>query len=66
MNALLSLLRDLFPFEKENRLLYEKHPELITHVIFFDTGHNIHYERPNRFVKEVVNFRETVINHWSK
>ncbi len=47
---------DLFPFEKENAALKDQHPHLITHKIFLNTGHNIHYERPDEWLREVLSF----------
>ena len=57
---------DLFPYEKENEQLQNAHPRLITHKIYKDTGHNIHYERPREFVEDVGEFLGVVNDHWSK
>ncbi|MEO6685983.1 MAG: alpha/beta hydrolase [Dyadobacter sp.] len=51
---------DLFPFEKENEALKVQHPSLIRHEIFEDTGHNIHYKRPEMFMEKVTGFLRTV------
>lgn len=51
---------DLFPFEKENEILRKQHPALITHEIFEDTGHNIHYQNPEKFTEKVIAFLQTV------
>ncbi len=47
---------DLFPFEEENRALRNMHPDLIVHHIYENTGHNIHYERPEVFLRDVLSF----------
>ncbi|MBE9463542.1 alpha/beta fold hydrolase [Dyadobacter subterraneus] len=51
---------DLFPFEKENQALKNKYPYLISHEIFEDTGHNIHYQRPEKFTDKLIAFLQTV------
>ncbi|GLU52950.1 alpha/beta fold hydrolase [Dyadobacter frigoris] len=51
---------DLFPFEKENEALKRQHPDLISHEIFEDTGHNIHYQRPEKFTEKVVGFLQSI------
>ncbi|WP_439490743.1 alpha/beta fold hydrolase [Algoriphagus sp.] len=51
---------DLFPFEKNNQSLRDMHPDLITHNIYDDTGHNIHYEKPERFLRDVLMFLNTI------
>ena len=35
---------DLFPFEKDNAALQQQHSKFITHKIYPNTGHNVHYE----------------------
>ncbi|OEJ99475.1 alpha/beta fold hydrolase [Roseivirga misakiensis] len=57
---------DIFPYEEENKALAKQHPALITHKIFQNTGHNVHYERPNEFIKEVGLFLSVVKDFWSK
>lgn len=47
---------DLFPFETANQALQKNHPNLIKHVIYEDTGHDIHAERPDKFVKDLIDF----------
>ncbi|MCF0059185.1 alpha/beta fold hydrolase [Dyadobacter sp. CY356] len=51
---------DLFPFEKENDALKKQHPALITHEIFEETGHNIHYQRPEKFTEKIIAFLQTI------
>lgn len=51
---------DLFPFKKENEALKKQHPDLISHEIFENTGHNIHYQRPETFKKTVIGFLRNV------
>ncbi len=47
---------DLFPFEAENGQLKAQHPQWITHKIYENTGHNIHYERRELFIKDLSAF----------
>jgi pimeloyl-ACP methyl ester carboxylesterase len=54
---------ELFPFEKENALLKQQHPRLIQHEIFENTGHNIHYERKEKFTQTILSFLEKVKKH---
>lgn len=54
--------QDIFPYESENRQLKNQHPTLITHKIYENTGHNIHYEKPDMFVKDLGTFLQTVKN----
>jgi len=51
---------DFMPFTEENKALKQKHPAYITHKIYKDTGHNIHYENPKMFVHDVVDFLNTI------
>lgn len=50
---------DIFPFEEENESLKNLHPTLITHNIYQNTGHNIHYEKPEQFIEDVTSFLNT-------
>lgn len=47
---------DFMPFETENSSLQKQHPNYITHKIYKDTGHNIHYERPKQFIQDLTLF----------
>lgn len=58
--------QDIFPYENENRLLKNQHPTLITHKIYENTGHNIHYEKSTVFVKDLAIFLQTVRNQRPK
>ncbi|WP_182959655.1 alpha/beta fold hydrolase [Pedobacter gandavensis] len=51
---------DFMPFEKENAALQAAHPEFIVHKIYENTGHNIHYEQPRRFVQDLSDFLKRV------
>lgn len=51
---------DLFPFEAENAKLQQQHPRFIDHKIYENTGHNIHFERKGRFIKDVNAFYKRV------
>lgn len=53
---------DLFPFERENEELKNQHPALISHEVLKDTGHNIHYQRPEKFMEKVTGFLRTIKN----
>ena len=55
---------DMFPYERENEDLARQHPELIVHKQYSNTGHNIHYERPEMFVEDIGNFLQTIKAHW--
>lgn len=52
--------KDLFPFEKENAALQQLHPTLITHKIYPNTGHNVHYEKPKEFMDDLTAFLKRV------
>lgn len=54
---------DLFPFESENEALQKQHPYLIDHKIYENTGHNIHYQRQEQFIKDVITFLQKVKMH---
>lgn len=51
---------DIFPFERENEELKSQHPNLIIHKVYQNTGHNIHYEKPDMFVKDLGSFLQVV------
>ncbi|WP_428664242.1 alpha/beta fold hydrolase [Runella sp.] len=51
---------DLFPFEAENAKLQSQHPRFIDHKIYENTGHNIHFERKEQFIKDVSTFYKRV------
>jgi len=51
---------DVFPFEAGNKALASRHPRLIRHRIYPDTGHNIHYQRPKEFVADLAAFLRRV------
>lgn len=51
---------DLFPFEKENEVLRQQHPGYIDHLIYEATDHNIHNQRPQQFIKDVLTFLKKV------
>jgi pimeloyl-ACP methyl ester carboxylesterase len=58
--------QDIQPFEKANEKLRSLHRELITHKIYEQTGHNIHYEKPDAFVTDVGEFLKIVKKHKKK
>ncbi|WP_316820800.1 alpha/beta hydrolase [Pedobacter gandavensis] len=47
---------DFMPFTTDNAALQAKHPNYIEHKIYENTGHNIHYEQPKRFVRDLSDF----------
>ncbi|MBC8984358.1 alpha/beta hydrolase [Pedobacter sp. N36a] len=51
---------DFMPFEKENAALQEQHQKFITHRVYENTGHNIHYEQPKQFVQDLSDFLKRV------
>ncbi|GMQ28023.1 alpha/beta hydrolase [Algoriphagus confluentis] len=51
---------DIFPFESENEKLKIQHSKLVTHRIFENTGHNVHFENPDGFLMEVLGFLKTI------
>lgn len=51
---------DPMPFEKDNIALANKFPDLITRVEFAGVEHNIHYEKPEQFSKELLKFLSIV------
>ncbi|MEM7513426.1 MAG: alpha/beta hydrolase [Bacteroidota bacterium] len=57
---------DLFPFERENSLLQQAHPTLVRYMIYKDTGHNIHYEQPDRFTRDLIEFKSVIETFWTK
>ena len=57
---------DIFPYEEENQKLMDKFPELINYKRYLNTGHNIHYERPEAFIEDLSQFLETVTGFWDK
>lgn len=58
--------QDIFPYESQNRNLQLQHPHLITHRIYENTGHNIHYEKPILFVEDLGAFLKVVRKHQAK
>lgn len=50
-------------FTEENKALAEKHPELITHKIYENTGHAVKFQRPERFIKDLAQFVNKVKLH---
>jgi pimeloyl-ACP methyl ester carboxylesterase len=54
---------DIQPFEQQNAELQKKHPQLIYHRVYENTGHNIHFERKKEFVEDLAKFRIKVKKH---
>jgi pimeloyl-ACP methyl ester carboxylesterase len=53
---------DMFPFEKQNAALQQQHPAYITHIIYENTGHNIHYQHPAQFIRDISTFLQKHCN----
>jgi pimeloyl-ACP methyl ester carboxylesterase len=51
---------DIQPFEQQNAGLQRKHPHLIIHRVYQNTGHNIHFERKKEFVEDLAKFLKKV------
>jgi len=51
---------DPFPFEKQNEALKDQHPTWIMHIIYQNTEHNILYEQPEKFTKDVIAFLQKI------
>lgn len=51
---------DPMPFEKENQALHQKHSRLIEYIIYQNTTHNIHYQHPERFTKDLIRFMKRI------
>ena len=47
---------DPFPATQDARQLKQQHGDLVTHKIYEDTGHAFFFQRPKRFVEDVVDF----------
>lgn len=56
---------DIQPFERQNAALQKRHPQLIIHTIYENTGHNIHFERKAEFIEDLQKFLSTVKRHHS-
>lgn len=54
---------DPFPFEKENNALQKQHPNLIKHVFYPNTEHNIIHTNPKKFTKDLITFLKEVKIH---
>jgi hypothetical protein len=55
---------DIFPYEKENEELKNRHEKLVVYKRYENTGHNIHYEKPGLFIEDLGNFLNIVKSHW--
>jgi pimeloyl-ACP methyl ester carboxylesterase len=48
--------KDPFPVEKENKELKAEHPRLITYIVYPNTEHNVLFDHPQQFTKNVIAF----------
>lgn len=53
-------VHDPTPVYAENKILTEKHPNFIQHIVFKDVDHNIHFAYPEKFLKVIIKFIEQV------
>ncbi|MBB1285591.1 alpha/beta hydrolase [Flavisolibacter sp. BT320] len=51
---------DLQPFEQQNAALQRMYPHLVSHKIYENTGHNIHFERKNEFIADLGAFLKRI------
>jgi pimeloyl-ACP methyl ester carboxylesterase len=51
---------DIFPYEEENEELSKQHPELVVYKKYSNTGHNVHYEKPQMFTKDLGEFLKKI------
>jgi pimeloyl-ACP methyl ester carboxylesterase len=54
---------DIMPYGQQNAALQKKHPHLIEHKVYENTGHNIHFERKEQFIADLARFRDKVKKH---
>jgi pimeloyl-ACP methyl ester carboxylesterase len=54
---------DILPHQAENAQLKSQHPDLIVHKVYENTGHNIHFEKPAMFVRDLGTFLKIVKKH---
>ncbi len=54
---------DPFPFTEANQALQRQHARLITHRVYPDAAHNIHYQNPREFARDVISFIGKVKGH---
>ena len=47
-------------FTEEIKALADKHPELITHLIYENTYHPVKFQRPEKFMKDLSQFVQKV------
>lgn len=57
---------DILPHKAQNEKLQRQHPHLIIHKVYEDTGHNIHAQKPDLFVKDLASFLTIVKKHSAK
>jgi pimeloyl-ACP methyl ester carboxylesterase len=57
---------DIFPYEKENEELKNRHSNLIVYKKYLNTGHNIHHEKPKMFMEDLGEFLKIIKIHRTK
>lgn len=50
----------LFAFTEYNKKLAAQHPELITHILYKNSGHGVIFEQPERFTYDVLGFLDQI------
>jgi pimeloyl-ACP methyl ester carboxylesterase len=51
------LLKD---FQQDNALLKSRHPDLITHLVYVNTGHAVKFQHPERFCDDLISFLKII------
>lgn len=55
-----SSVNDPMPVYTENKILANKHPDLIQHIVIENVDHNIHFTYPDKFLKMIIKFLKKV------
>ena len=53
--------KDPLPYDKEYENFYNKNSYFVKHLIYDDTDHNIHFQHPKRFERDVINFIKSTL-----
>jgi pimeloyl-ACP methyl ester carboxylesterase len=57
---------DILPHTAQNEQLQRQHPDLITHRVYENTGHNVHAEKPAMFVEDLASFLKILKKRYNK
>jgi len=47
-------------FEEDNKRLTQQHPKWHTHLVYENTGHEVKFQHPERFYKDLANFPDKI------